>query len=376
MQIARSPFQKRGGKNPFGGRPTVTVALACVLGAAAAPAEDLSGPVARPRQVLRQEITSAIRLGVSRGFQKLISNQTPSGEFDSSYPVAVNSLVGLAFLAGGYSLRTGPEDYTRALQRGTRALLSHQGSTGYFDDSRSNMYGHGFATLYLAELYGTFGHEALPVRECLERALRVIEGSQGPDGGWDYDPAPKFRVGPGRRSFGASDTSITVCQTMALRAARNLGIRIDNAVVDRARKYVYRAQNADGGFRYRQVQLTYINEGSAFPRSAAGVCILYSLGDYNSQAIKKGFDYLRRNYRFPWSNLFPFYAHYYCAQAMFQAGGEYWNEYFPWISKALLDEQRSDGGWRAGFQENSMQATAMALIVLQLPYRFLPIHER
>ena len=338
------------------------------------------------RRILTDEITPALRLSVSRGFQFLIKKQSASGAFDSTYPVAVNALVGLAFLAGGYSERSGPKEYTDALKRCTESLLAHQNADGYFDDGSSRMYGHGFATLFLAELYGTSGCQNQTVRQALERAIRVIEGSQcqrsqaleGPrshflSGGWDYDPAPRYR---GHSSqFGTSDTSITVCQTMALRAARNLGLAIDPKVVQRARQYIEQAQNPNGGFRYRP-QDSVLKEPSTFPRSAAGVCILYSLGSYNSDSIKKGFRFLYDNYRFPWSNAFPYYAHYYCAQAMFQAGGKHWSEYFPWIRKTLLEEQQSDGGWPANLQENPTQATAMALIILQLPYRFLPIHER
>ena len=40
------------------------------------------------------------------------------------------------------------------------------------------------------------------------------------------------------------------------------------------------------------------------------------------------------------------------------------------------EQQQADGGWRANTRENDTQATAMTLIVLQLPYRFLPILER
>jgi hypothetical protein len=262
------------------------------------------------------------------------------------------------------------------MKRGTKALLDRQNRSGYFEDGRSQMYGHGFATLYLAELYGASGSDDATLRLALERAIQVIESSQADTGGWDYAPAPQFVSSTD--TFGASDTSITVCQTMALRAARDLGIKVDARVIAKARRYIGEAQNDDGGFCYRkQGRLSQYPFGSSsFPRSAAGVCILYSLGNYNSESIKRGFDYLYENYRWPWSNKFPFYAQYYCAQAMFQAGGRYWAESFPWARKALLEWQSSDGSWRAPPQENDVQATAMALIVLQLPYRFLPIHER
>ncbi len=337
-------------------------------------AEDITGRERERKQIIREEISTELRIAVARGFRWLVSQQNPRGDFDSRHPVAVNALVGLAFLAGGHSERAGGE-HTATLRAGTTALLARQNTQGYFDDGESAMYGHGFATLYLAELYGTSDHRPAEIRTALEKAIRVIEVSQASTGGWDYSPAEG--MSDERRHSGASDTSITVCQTLALRAADNLGIRLNGGVRRRAQRYIENAQNDDGGFRYRQLSFdSHFLKGSAFPRSAAGVCVLYSLGNYNSEKIKKGFEYLYKQYRFPWSNEFPYYGHFYCAQAMFQGGGKYWAEYFPWIREELLKKQEPDGGWKASAREDRGQATAMALIILELPFRFLPIHER
>jgi len=317
----------------------------------------------------RSEVTSGLPIAVERGFRYLLLRQRPSGEFDSHFPVATNALAGLAFLAGGYTERIGPKRYTRALTACTEALLKRQKACGYFDDGNSRMYGHGFATLYIAQLYG-MSSRSRRIQDSLRRAIRVIEESQGADGGWDYEPHAQCGGG----ITGASDSSVTVCQTMALRAARNLGLTVNTAVVQAARRYIEKAQNKDGGFRYRSERGSYVAAVSAFPRSAAGVCILYSLGEYNSASIRRGFSYLEKHYWSP--SHYPFYGQYYCAQAMFQAGGRYWRMYFPRIRDMFLDHQERDGGWRANTRENDVQATAMVLIVLQMPYRLLPILER
>ncbi|HVR74602.1 MAG TPA: prenyltransferase/squalene oxidase repeat-containing protein [Planctomycetota bacterium] len=342
-------------------------------GAASAQAPPVASTSKASKQVLREEITPALRLAVARALRHLAAKQNQTGDFDPRYPVAVNALAGLAFLSGGHTLRAGGE-YTEVLRRGTAALLARQNAKGYFDDGESRMYGHGFATLYLAELYGTSAYREKDLRRALEAAVRVIEGSQSGDGGWDYDPDRQFSIGV--REWGASDTSITVCQTMALRAARNLGILVDRRVIDNAQRYIEGMQNADGGFSYRRQRTTIFRDTSSFPRSAAGVCILYSLARYNTEGLKRGFEYLKKNYRLPFTNEFPFYAHYYCAQAMFQAGGRSWEEYFVWVRDKLIKEQEADGGWPSSLLENPTQSTAMGLIILQLPYRFLPIHER
>ena len=318
------------------------------------------------------EVSARLKLAVARGLDHLVRAQSPSGEFDSEFPVAVGGLAGLALLSSGTDEEVGHPEHAEALQKCTAALLRRQTHRGYFDDGNSRMYGHGFATLYLTQIYGTSSRQTQEIRSSLRRALELIEQSQTRDGGWDYTPGGRT---DSRQKEISGDTSITVCQTMALRAAQNLGFRVDPTVVARARRYITQAQNTDGGFRYRPRQRFGPGNESGFGRSAAGVCILYSLGDYRSESIERGFDYLAKNYDSSFHR-FPYYGHYYCAQAMFQAGGRRWPDYFQWVEEHLLRTQAADGGWPESRQERRAQCTAMALIVLQLPGRLLPIHER
>ena len=339
----------------------------------AAGSGDPSGAAPRQGQVLVREMNAEVRLSVDRGFRYLLRNQTTSGTFAGSdgFPVAVDALAGLAFLAGGHTDEEGP--YTEALRRALVNLLKYQEVSGFFNDSQSRMYGHGFATLFLAELYGMTSDRAGTVRSALKRAVKLIEASQSEDGGWDYLPV-QADFGAERRM---SDTSVTVCQAMALRAARNLGIAVDTSVVDRARNYIRRAQNPDGSFSYRMLGDRRINLGNPFPRSAAGVCILNSMArpdDYSRSELRSAKDYLLKSYDS--ATMFQYYGRYYCVQAMFQAGGKYWAEYWPYVRKKLLGRQQADGSWSGEFGEVTPQATAMALIVLQGPLRFLPILER
>src|SRR5262245_33966456 len=93
-------------------------------------------------------------------------------------------------------------------------------------------------------------------KERLQRAVRLIQTSQKNGGGWRYTPPPID-----------ADISVTICEVMGLRAARDAGIKVDKEVVDMAIKYVRRCQNADGGFSYVAGQ----GSNSGFARSAAGV---------------------------------------------------------------------------------------------------------
>lgn len=87
--------------------------------------------------------------------------------------------------------------------------------------------------------------------------------------------------------------------------------------------------------------------------------------DHQVAARKRGDQYRSFDY---------FYAHYYAVQGMFQAGGEYWAKWFPKVRDELVRGQNRNGSWKDLVGPN--YATAMATIILQIPYRYLPIFER
>src|SRR5215207_2156141 len=112
------------------------------------------------------------------------------------------------------------------------------------------MYGHGFATLFLAEIYGMTGNEE--VKEKLSNAVKLIQRTQNHEGGWRYQPAPYD-----------ADISVTITQVMALRAARDAGIKVEKEVMEKAIGYIKKCQCGDGGFSYVAGQ----GSGSGFARS-------------------------------------------------------------------------------------------------------------
>jgi hypothetical protein len=58
---------------------------------------------------------------------------------------------------------------------------------------------------------------------------------------------------------------------------------------------------------------------------------------------------------------------------MFLAGGDYWATWYPGIREQLIARQaKPEGCWRGDFSED--YATAMALIILQMPNRYLPVY--
>lgn len=315
----------------------------------------------------RQMVTPEAQLAITRGLSWLAARQHDDGSFGSGSAyrrnVAVAGLCGMAFLSAGST--PGRGRYGRLVRKIIDFLISTAQPSGYIiapeSASHGPMYGHGFATLFLADAYGMSGEERL--REVLKNAVRLIVNSQNKDGGWRYEPESTD-----------ADISVTVSQIMALRAARNAGIAVPKSTVDRCIDYVRRCQNSDGGFRYQLL----LRPQSIFPRSAAGVVALYSAGVYEGEEIERGLDYLMRY--LPQGDLFRYeshyyYGHYYAVQAMWHAGGDYWRKWYPAIRDELLTRQLPEGSWPDALICNEY-GSAMALLVLQTPNNYLPIFQR
>jgi len=325
---------------------------------------------------LEDEISPELETAVTKGIAALVRTQRKDGSFgDGPFGgnVAITSLACLALMSDGHTPGRGV--YGENVSRGLEFILKscdESGKSGLIasDSANGPMYGHGFATLFLGEVYGMTaggGDTALAARvhEALVKAVRLIQTTQNDEGGWRYNPVPYD-----------ADISVTICQIMALRSARNAGLEIPKVTIDKAVEYVRACQNAnDGGFRYQ------VSQGpSLWPRSAAGVASLFYAGIYTDEAINKGINYLMQNALPGHANaqqqqLHYFYGHYYAVQAMFLAGGDSWARWWPAIRTELLSKQHSDGLWDDTSVGNAY-GTSMSLIILQMPKRYLPIFQK
>ena len=309
-------------------------------------------------------MTAETQRCIDRGLRWLSARQNSDGAFGVGRGygrnVGVVALAGMAFLSSGSTAGRGP--FGVEVTRATDFVLKASLPSGFINNtegqSHGPMYGHGFATLFLAEVYGMSRRRDL--REKLERAVRMIVACQNNEGGWRYENVPK-----------EADISVTVCQIMALRAARNSGIFVPKDTVDRCIEYVCGCQNRDGGFRYRLKP----RSSSQFARSAAGLVALYSAGVYDDPAITKGLQYLKTRVPRGFFEAHYWYGQYYAVQAMYQAGGDFWESWYPAIRDQLTRDQLPDGSW-TDMTFSSEYATAMALVILQLPNNHLPILKR
>jgi hypothetical protein len=304
-------------------------------------------------------VTSALQ----RGWDYLARVQQQDGQFAGTMGgnVAIVSLAGLAWIAGGSLPERGP--FGAQVQRCIDYIAASCNGNGFIVRQeavrRGPMYGQGFATLFLAEVAGMTPHAE--VDDKLRAAVGLILKAQNSQGGWRYTPEPI-----------EADLSVTICQMMALRAARNAGVSVPGEAVTAAVDYIRRSQNTDGGFMYQL-------EGgeSRFPLTAGAIVALQNAGRYEGKELELAYQFLERRMgemMSPMNHNYFFYAHYYAVQAMWQRGGEAFADYFKSIRQLLLEMQSEDGSWPDVLGRH--YGTAMACLVLSAPRSLLPIFQR
>lgn len=325
----------------------------------------------RAEPPLPKHITPQAREAIEKGLKYLARTQGRDGAWRNDglygrYPIAMTGLAGVALLMDGNTTTQGR--YAPNVDRTTRYLLGSATGTGLItrgtEDSRP-MYGHGFSMLFLGELFGMTEdvERQNEIKHVLTRGIELIGRAQSPLGGWIYTPNAQSDEG-----------SVTITQVQALRSSRNAGLYVPKEVIDSAMNYLKISMNSDGGMAYRANQ-----PGPSRPAiTAAAVCCWFNAGEYDNPMAKRAMEFAKDaisarqnvNVQGHW-----FYAHLYLAQALYLAGPEEWDNYFPSLRDQLLTLQDRDGSWK-GDNVGTVYGTSVALIILQLPYNQLPIMQR
>jgi hypothetical protein len=331
--------------------------LAGVGAAAEPPSGEGSASLILPRQ------TQAIE----RGLAWLAKNQNADGSWGNEGPqgehrIAMTGLAGLAFLSAGQLPGRGP--YGARVEKAIRFCLKNQQRDGLIampNDSQS-MHGHGFAMTFLAETYGTDLTDELnaKVRNSLTLAVKLTDRAQSSWGGWYYSPNSESDEG-----------SVTITQVQGLRACANVGIPVPPKTMRNALSYIHKSQNPDGGIRYTARS----GGGATLALTAAGAEVLMMAGEYDSKEAKKAIEYLRRSLVVAnTQGSHDFYTNFYGTQAMIQIGGEDWERYYGNLRRRLLSSQSANGSWSGDV--GSTYCTAIAVMILSLPYTYLPIFQK
>ena len=341
----------------------VLVATTVALAPAARAADDL----------YPKHLNAATQASIKKGLDYLASTQNDDGFWNNAadgqqYPTCMAALAGMAFLAHGDTPSRGP--YAANIKKVERYLLGNCRSSGLItspqEEASRSMHSHGFALLFLASVYGMETDPRLrePLRKAITNAVGLTARGQSAQGGWTYVPGM------------GDEGSVTVTQMQGMRAAQNAGFTVPKGTVANAVKYLEKCRTPEGGIEYSLAS----GGGPMLAISAAAVATLYNAGEYDSKLADECLAFVVKQFA-PQKNSWSkgtgheFYLHLYAAQAFYQAGDQYWDDYFPRTRDQLQKLQQPDGSW-TGDYIGPVYGTAIACVILQLPYKFLPIYQR
>ncbi len=345
----------------------------------------LVGALAAPLSLRADNVDDALL----HAAQYLAAQQDPAGAITDKQErgrarnqTAMSSLGILALASIGHQ----PGDATPEGQVMRKALAyvlrpDGQEPDGYFGGADgSRMYGHGITTLMLSEMLGMGANaqqdELLrqKCRKAIDMILRAqkVPKSENNRGGWRYQP-----------DSGDSDMSVTVWQTMALRAAKNAGIDVPKDAIDDAVRYIKRSYEPEGDKR-QGASLSggfgYMGRGRELSTTAEGLLALQVCGEYEAEEVKGAAERLARAGSIKQGERWFFYLTYYYAQGMYQRGGKFADDARHNVAEALLPLQSRDGSWEGlGGEERQggrIYATCLAVLSLAVKYHFLPIYQR
>jgi hypothetical protein len=212
------------------------------------------------------------------------------------------------------------------------------------------------------------------------------------DGGWDYTAT---------RGPAGHDLSLAVMQAKALRSAVDSGLEVPPQVIALAIQSV-RQHHSPVGVAYnapeadqRQVpgQFTYQigNPSGSLAMAAAGVVCMQEFGQYDDWRIGKSMEVIRQQVlalpeQRARDGIPPFdpYTLYYVGQAVYQVGGESWEECYPRLRDSLVQSQlltegnpALHGKWNAAGHVDGLPgelySTSVGCFILAMPNRYLPI---
>ncbi len=297
----------------------------------------------------------------------------------------VMSQTGLALLAlqaaGNYE--SNQEKYSNEVKRGLDWLVEHQRPDGALvgplsgDDGnyrQSYMYEHAMAAFALAEACAVRkaqGKEDSPnLRSAAQNAVYFIERNQHNDGGWRYTPQKQER----------SDTSVSGWAMLALKSAKEAEIPVSQETLDKTRYFFKSCETTDGLTSYQSGE-----SARSDALTAVGMLTqLLLLKEPGAPLVSTSAKHLALQAE-RYGNLVrhgtaEFYTLYNATLAMYQAGGDNWNQWNDAVRDAVVANQTQGtgcdrGSWdpRGTFGNNQggrIYSTALATLMLEVYYRF------
>ncbi len=316
---------------------------------------------------------------VERGLRWLAAHQLDNGSWnfdhrksvcrgqcrnpgDEASTTAATAMALLPFLGAGYTHRQG--EHRDVVNRGlyylgNRAMLTQNGN----DFQEGTMYAQGLAAIALGEAYAMTDDPSL--KPVAQGAIDFIVYAQDPKGGgWRYTPGE-----PG-------DTTVTGWQLMGLKSGQMARLSVPSPTIYMVRRFLDSVQYEDGS------QYGYLDRLPRKTTTAVGLlCRMYTGWRRSHPGLQRGVVYLS-NWGPSRENI---YYDYYATQVMHHWGGELWNQWNVPMRDYLIQSQAAGGheagSWffardRGAKAGGRLYGTAMAVMTLEVYYRYMPLYGR
>jgi len=315
---------------------------------------------------------------VERGLRWLMAHQREDGSWNfdhnksscrglcrnpgnESSTTAATAMVLLPFLGAGYTHTEG--EYQNVVQQGVYYLMKRTLVTPHGHDLREGtMYAQGLGTIALCEAYAMTKDPAL--EDYAQGAIDFVCYAQDRNGGgWRYTPGE-----PG-------DTTVTGWQLMGLKSGQMAGLLVPRPTVYLVHRFLDGVESDYGA------QYGYMSPQPRQATTAIGLlCRMYTGWRRDRPALARGVKLLDE-----WgpseTNM---YYNYYATQVLHHWHGPEWQRWNPKMRDYLVATQAATsheaGSWyfpdRHGDKGGRLYNTAMAVMILEVYYRYMPIYRQ
>lgn len=277
---------------------------------------------------------------------------------DSPTPrTAATGLALLAFLGGGHTHHGG--EYAETVRRGIYYLRGQARETSFGTDLQNgSMYGHGIATLALAEAFVLTDDEDL--RELVEGTTTFCASAQHERGGWGYVPG------------GPADITLTAWQIVALKTAEQQKIWSPTEVIPDAKAFVQTLANESRN------RFGYKSPEPKLSTTAMGLLLQLYFGHQPGETgMAEGLDWIAAQGPSPTDVYYDYYATLALHHSRHRGRMAFARALREHLVATQARQGHEDGSWhfpdRYGSVGGRLYTTAMCTLILQTPYRYIPM---
>lgn len=302
---------------------------------------------------------------IKKGTAWMLKTQNPDGgcgtDIGTPSDIGCTAAVGLALMSQGNTPTQGP--YSKQVRKimnylikctDTMPAYDITAETGTLLQSKIGRSAHSFfAAVFLTQCMGE-GVDAEKVRKATKKLVAAISSSQQADGTWAGQSwAPMLG---------------TVMGWVSLRAADSAGLSV-RAHADRTEKHILKSMETAN-------QQGWMHD---LYRNASGIRVLYVQKQADHPVAQKALKDVtalvnRGDTAFTQAGGEEYLAFHLITDVMLHAGGKEWERWYPIMRDKIVKVQNADGSWTGHHCiTHRTFCTAMALLVLQTPNKYLPI---